>query len=138
MRFIAEQIGICFAGQREQAPSPRGLRAPEESYASPPIFFLAFRGTATGVTTTHPVNTPISEEPSMSSIDALQRRLDTYFQRATDNVNNAAINAAESQSLDDMHSFFTSMNGMSVAVNAATQQTTAHHNLAKAIIDAMP
>ncbi|MCW1245930.1 type III secretion protein HrpF [Pseudomonas sp. SAICEU22] len=74
----------------------------------------------------------------MSSIDALQRRLDTYFQRATDNVNNAAMNAAESQSLDDMHSFFTSMNGMSVAVNAATQQTTAHHNLAKAIIDAMP
>jgi hypothetical protein len=37
-----------------------------------------------------------------------------------------------------MHSFVTSMNGMSVAVNAATQQTAAHHNLAKAIIDAMP
>ena len=33
----------------------------------------------------------------MSSIDAIQRRLDTYFQRATDNVNNAAINAAQSQ-----------------------------------------
>ncbi|EJK98939.1 MULTISPECIES: type III secretion protein [Pseudomonas] len=74
----------------------------------------------------------------MSSTDAVQRRLDTYFQRATDNVNDAAMNAADTQSLDDMHAFVTSMNGMSVAVNAATQQTTAHHNLAKAIIDAMP
>ncbi|MFB4391335.1 MULTISPECIES: hypothetical protein [unclassified Pseudomonas] len=74
----------------------------------------------------------------MSSIDALQRRLDTYFQRATDNVNNAALNAAQTQSLDDLHTFHASMNGMSVAVTAATQQTSAHHNLAKAIIDAMP
>ncbi|BBH36042.1 type III secretion protein [Pseudomonas sp. St290] len=96
------------------------------------------RGTANGMTTTHIVNMPNPEEPPMSSADAVQRRLDTYFQRATDNVNNAAMNAAETQSLDDMHSFLTSMNGMSVAVNAATQQTTAHHNLAKAIIDAMP
>lgn len=74
----------------------------------------------------------------MSSADAIQRRLDTYFHRASDNVNNAAMNAAQSQSLDDMHAFFTSMNGMSVAVTAATQQTTAQHNLAKAILDAMP
>jgi hypothetical protein len=74
----------------------------------------------------------------MSSSDSVQRRLDTYFTRAQDNVNTAALNAASSQSMDDMHAFIASMNGMSVAMTAATQQTTSEHNLAKAIIDAMP
>ncbi|MFT0182971.1 MULTISPECIES: type III secretion protein [Pseudomonas] len=74
----------------------------------------------------------------MPSLDATQHRLDAYFQRAQANIDTAALNAANSYSLEDMRTFVQSMNGMSMAMTAVTQQTSIQHNLAKAIIDAMP
>jgi hypothetical protein len=74
----------------------------------------------------------------MASTDALQRRLDMYFNRSQENVKNTALNAATSLSQEDMHAFVASMNGMSVAMTTVNQQTMVQHNLAKAIIDALP
>ncbi|MHA6494950.1 serine kinase [Pseudomonas borbori] len=73
----------------------------------------------------------------MPSADAVQRRLDTRFDQAQTQLDQIAMNA-DGYSLDDMHSFVAAMRQMSTASYAVNQETAIKHNLAKAIVDAMP
>jgi hypothetical protein len=84
-----------------------------------------------------PLRAKHPEEIAMPSFEAVQRRLDTRFDQAQDNLDDIALNA-EGYSLDDMHSFVEAMRQVSAASYAVNQETVIKHNLAKAIVDAMP
>ncbi|TLV11634.1 serine kinase [Klebsiella indica] len=73
----------------------------------------------------------------MSSLSALQRRLDTQFNRAQEQLDDATLNASEGYSQADSFAFFEASMGLSSASWAANQELTVKHGLAKAIINAI-
>ncbi|AXF77201.1 type III secretion protein HrpF [Erwinia tracheiphila] len=75
----------------------------------------------------------------MSSISALQRRLDSQFDRAQNQLDDAAMDAAmdasDGYSQADSFAFFEATIGLSNASWAASQELIVKHGLAKAIIN---
>ncbi|CCP01842.1 type III secretion protein HrpF [Erwinia amylovora Ea644] len=71
----------------------------------------------------------------MSSISALQRRLDSQFDKAQTQLDDATLNASEGYSQEDSFAFFEASMGLSNASWAASQELTVKHGLAKAIIN---
>lgn len=71
----------------------------------------------------------------MSSLSALQRRLDSQFNRAQSQLDEATLNASEGYSQADSMAFFEASMGISSACWAASQELTVKHGLAKAILN---
>lgn len=71
----------------------------------------------------------------MSSLSSLQRRLDSQFDRAQNQLDEATLNASDGYSQADSFAFFEASMGLSSASWAATQELTVKHGLAKAIIN---
>lgn len=71
----------------------------------------------------------------MSSVSALQRRLDSQFDRAQARLDEATLDASENYSQADSFAFFEASMGLSSASWAASQELTVKHGLAKAIIN---
>jgi hypothetical protein len=71
----------------------------------------------------------------MSSLSPLQRRLDSQFEHAQNQLDEATLNASDGYSQADSFAFFEASMGLSSASWAATQELTVKHGLAKAIIN---
>ncbi len=71
----------------------------------------------------------------MSSLSALQRRLDSQFTRAQNQLDQATLAASEGYSQADSVAFFEASMGLSNASWATSQELTVKHGLAKAIIN---
>jgi len=71
----------------------------------------------------------------MSSVSPLQRRLDSQFERAQNQLDETTLNASDGYSQEDSFAFFEASMGLSSASWAATQELTVKHGLAKAIIN---
>ncbi|TSH78315.1 type III secretion protein HrpF [Pantoea sp. paga] len=71
----------------------------------------------------------------MSSLSPLQRRLDSQFERAQNQLDETTLNASDGYSQADSFAFFEASMGLSSASWAATQELTVKHGLAKAIIN---
>ncbi|WP_367144259.1 type III secretion protein HrpF [Pantoea stewartii] len=71
----------------------------------------------------------------MSSVSPLQRRLDSQFERAQNQLDETTLNASDGYSQADSFAFFEASMGLSSASWAATQELTVKHGLAKAIIN---
>ncbi|WHU90654.1 type III secretion protein HrpF [Pantoea agglomerans] len=71
----------------------------------------------------------------MSSLSPLQRRLDSQFERAQNQLDETTLNASDGYSQADSFAFFEASMGLSSASWAATQEITVKHGLAKAIIN---
>ncbi|WHU82322.1 serine kinase (plasmid) [Pantoea agglomerans pv. betae] len=71
----------------------------------------------------------------MSSLSPLQRRLDSLFERAQNQLDETTLNASDGYSQADSFAFFEASMGLSSASWAATQEITVKHGLAKAIIN---
>lgn len=71
----------------------------------------------------------------MSSLSPLQRRLDSQFERAQNQLDEATLNASDGYSQADSFAFFEASMGLSSASWAANQELTVKHGLAKAIIN---
>ncbi|WP_205954539.1 serine kinase [Pantoea stewartii] len=71
----------------------------------------------------------------MSSLSSIQRRLDSQFERAKNQLDKATMNASEGYSQADSFAFFEASMGLSSASWAATQELTVKHGLIKALIN---
>ncbi|MFP8968072.1 serine kinase [Pokkaliibacter sp. CJK22405] len=70
----------------------------------------------------------------MASVDAIQRRLDTQFDRSQKNMDDLVTNL-DGASLDDIYAFNSAMRQNANASWAVNQEVTVKHNLAKAILN---
>ncbi|MBU3057505.1 MULTISPECIES: serine kinase [Pseudomonas] len=69
------------------------------------------------------------------SFDRVQRRLDSVFQRSQTQLDQAAVQAAEGASLEDISAFTDAMMQHSRANWAVSRVGVLEHNLAKAILN---
>lgn len=71
----------------------------------------------------------------MINFKSLQNQLESNFTNTYDKVNEAALTAAESGSIEDMRAFATASQSMSTATAVLGEGMRAHHGMTKAIID---
>ena len=69
------------------------------------------------------------------SFDRVQRRLDSVFQRSQNQLDQAAVGAAEGASLEDISAFTDAMMQHSRANWAVSRIGSMQHNLSKAILN---
>ena len=71
----------------------------------------------------------------MINFKSLQNQLENNFSNASDNVDEAAINVAESGNLEDMRAFVQATQSMGITTVVLGEGMRAHHSMTKAIID---
>ncbi len=69
------------------------------------------------------------------SFDRVQRRLDSVFQRSQNQLDQAAVRAAEGASLEDISAFTEAMMQHTRANWASSRIGTMQHSLSKAILN---